>query len=260
MTGREVVELVKQKVGVPWRDQSYRDTFKFGDPDTPIKGIATTMMVTFGMLKRANEAGLNMVVAHEPTFWNDRDETKDLLNDPFTRQRPSTCGRTAWSSGESTTTCTAMQPDYTVVGSLRSVGVKGGENAGMHPGVLPIPETTLGEFASQAKRLSGARALRCVGNPKAKVGKVLLGPGYATPRMTSDTDIVVGGEQQEVDGLFDNVQYVADAASLGIPKGLVMLGHVVSEQAGMEDLGKWMQTFIKDIPIQFVPADEPYWT
>jgi len=99
-----------------------------------------------------------------------------------------------------------------------------------------------------------------VGDPKAKVSKVLLGPGYATPRMTSDTDIVVGGEQQEVDGLFDNVQYVADAASLGIPKGLVMLGHVVSEQAGMEDLGKWMQTFIKGIPIQFVPADEPYWT
>ena len=153
-----------------------------------------------------------------------------------------------------------MRPDYTVVGSLRSVGVKGGENAGMHPGVLPIPETTLGAFASQAKRLSGARAPRCVGDPKAKVSKVLLGPGYATPRMTSDTDTVVGGEQQEVDGLFDNVQYVADAASLGIPKGLVMLGHVVSEQAGMEDLGKWMQTFIKDIPIQFVTADEPYWT
>src|SRR5258708_31208762 len=75
MTGREVVELVKQKIGVPWRDQSYRDTFKFGDPDAPLKGIATTMMVTFGMLKRANEAGLNMVIAHEPTFWNDRDET-----------------------------------------------------------------------------------------------------------------------------------------------------------------------------------------
>src|SRR6476659_6688929 len=83
MTGREIVELVKKNVGVPWREQSYRDTFKFGDPHSPIKGIATTMMVTFGMLKRANEAGLNMVIAHEPTFWNDRDETKDLLNDPL---------------------------------------------------------------------------------------------------------------------------------------------------------------------------------
>ena len=31
MTGREVVELIKQNVGVPWREQSYRDTFKFGN-------------------------------------------------------------------------------------------------------------------------------------------------------------------------------------------------------------------------------------
>ena len=107
MTGREVVELVKQNIGVPWSDQSYRDTFKFGDPDAPVKGIATTMMVTFGMLKRANEAGLNMVVAHEPTFWNDRDETKDLLNESSVQGiRPTTCGRMAWSSGGSTTTCT----------------------------------------------------------------------------------------------------------------------------------------------------------
>jgi putative NIF3 family GTP cyclohydrolase 1 type 2 len=260
MTGREVVEQIKQKIGVPWREQSYRDTFKFGDPDTPIKGIATTMMVTFGMLKRANEAGLNMVISHEPTFWNDRDDTKDLLNDPLYQAKTGYMrenGMVIWRFHDH---MHAMEPDYTVVGSLRSVGVKGGENAGMHPGALPIPRTTLGEFASQAKRRSGARAVRCVGEPKANVSKVLLGPGYATPGMTVDTDIVVGGEQQEVDGLFDNVQYVADAASLGIPKGLIMLGHVVSEQAGMEDLGKWMQTFIKGVPIQFVPADEPYWT
>jgi hypothetical protein len=39
-----------------------------------------------------------------------------------------------------------------------------------------------------------------------------------------------------------------------------MLGHVISEQPGMEDFAKWMQTFIKDIPIKFVPAEEPFWT
>jgi len=29
-----------------------------------------------------------------------------------------------------------------------------------------------------------------------------------------------------------------DAASLGMAKGLIMLGHVVSEEAGMEDHGQ----------------------
>ncbi len=62
MTAREVVDLIKQNAGAPWNERSYRDTFKVGNPDTPVQGIATTMMTTFGMLKRAHEAGLNMVI------------------------------------------------------------------------------------------------------------------------------------------------------------------------------------------------------
>jgi putative NIF3 family GTP cyclohydrolase 1 type 2 len=129
----------------------------------------------------------------------------------------------------------------------------------MRPGILTIPETTLGELAAQVKRASGARAMRCVGDPKAKVSKILVGPGYATPRITPEVDVVIGGEQQEADGGFDNVEYALDAVSLGMPKGIIMLGHVISEQAGMEDFGNWMRTFVHDLPIQFVPAEEPYW-
>ncbi len=260
MTGREVVDLIKQNVGVPWREQSYRDTFKVGNPDATVRGIATTVMVTYGMLKRANEAGLNMVIAHEDTYWNDRDETKDLLDNPLYKQKTQYIldnDMIVWRIHDH---MHAMKPDYTVVGSLRSVGVKGGEHASMRPGVLSIPQMTLGEFASQVKRLTGSRAVRCVGAASANVSKVLLGPGYATPRMTEETDVVIGGEQQEADGSFDNVEYVADAASLGMNKGLIMLGHVVSEQPGMEDFGEWMRTFIKGVPIHFVPADEPFWT
>jgi hypothetical protein len=45
-----------------------------------------------------------------------------------------------------------------------------------------------------------------------------------------------------------------------MPKGLIMLGHVISEQPGMEDLANWMRTFIKDVRIEFIPAEEPFWT
>ena len=75
MTAREIVDLIKKNIGVPWNEQSYRDTFKMGDPDANVKGIASTVMVTFDMLKRANQAGLNMIISHEDTFWNDRDDT-----------------------------------------------------------------------------------------------------------------------------------------------------------------------------------------
>ena len=205
------------------------------------------MMVTFGMLKRANEAGLNMVISHEDTWWNDRDDTKDLTSNPLFKQKTDYILKNDMIVWRIHDHMHSMHPDYTVVGELRDVGIKGGENATMRPGVITIPETTLGEFASQVKRHSGFRAIRCVGDQKAKISKVLVGPGYATPRMTTEADVVIGGEQQEADGAFDNVEYVADAASLGIAKGLIMLGHVVSEQAGMEDTSwrKWLGTFIK---------------
>jgi putative NIF3 family GTP cyclohydrolase 1 type 2 len=259
MTGREVVDLIKKNVGVPWNEQSTRDTFKVGNPDSTVKGIATTMMVTFGMLKRAHEMGLNMVISHEDTYWNDRDDTKDLTDNPLYKLKTEYVlknGMVVWRDHDH---MHSMKPDYTVVGELRSVGIKGGEDAVMAPRIRTIPETTLGEFAEQVRRSSGSRAFRCVGDPKAEVSKILVGPGYATPRMTLEADVVIGGEQQEADGAFDNVEYVMDAASLGMAKGLIMLGHVLSEEAGMEDYANWLRTFLHDIPIKFVPAGEPFW-
>jgi len=259
MTAREVVDQIKQHVGIPWNERSYRDTFKLGNPDSAVKGIATTVMTTFDMLKRAKGAGLNMVVTHEDTFWNDRDDTSGLTANPLYKLKTEYVLRNDMIIWRIHDHMHAMRPDFTVVGSLRSVGVKGGEQATLTPQIYRIPETTLGEFAARVKRLTGSRAFRCVGDPKAKVSNILLGPGYATPRMTAEADVVIGGEQQEADGAFDNVEYVMDAAALGMRKGVIMLGHVISEQPGMEDLANWMRTFIHEVPIQFVPAEEPYW-
>ena len=259
MTAREVVELIKQNGGVPFNERSYRDTFKLGNPDAPVRGIATTMMTTFDMLKRAHAAGLNMVISHEDTFWNDRDDVKDLTENPLYKLKTEFVLKNDMSVWRDHDHMHSMKPDFTVVGELRSAGIKGGENAVMAPRIWTIPETTLGELAAQVKRQSGAQAMRCVGDPKARVSKILVGPGYATPRMTAEADVVIGGEQQEADGGSDNIEYVIDAASLGMAKGVIMLGHVISEQAGMEDYANWMRTFVHDIPIQFVPAEEPYW-
>ena len=259
MTAREVVELIKKNGGVPFNERSYRDTFKVGNPDTTVRGIATTMMTTFDVIKRANAAGLNMVISHEDTYWNDRDDTKDLTGNALYKLKTEYVVKNDMIVWRDHDHMHSMKPDFTVVGELRSIGIKGGENATMRPGILTIPETTFGEFAAQVKRVSGFRAIRCVGDPRAKVSRILVGPGYATPRMTPDVDVVIGGEQQEADGGFDNVEYVLDAASLGMAKGVIMLGHVVSEQTGMEDYANWMRTFIHDVPVKFVAAEEPFW-
>lgn len=126
--------------------------------------------------------------------------------------------------------------------------------------VYDSPEITLGAFASAIKKRTGARAFRVTGDPNAKIKRIQLGPGYGTPRLSPTADVVIGGEEQESDGGFDNTSYVLDAAALGIPKGQIMLGHGVSEEPGMGECAKWLRGFITGVPIEHIPAGEPYWT
>jgi len=260
MTANEVVELIKKNIGVPWNAQSSRDVFKFGDPNTQVKGIATAVMTTFDQIKRSSAAGLNLIITHEDTFWNDRDDTRDLQDNPLYKLKTDFCrqnGIVIWRFHDHQH---AMRPDQSVVASLRAVGIEGGQDGVINGRVYTIPETTLEAFAQQIKKRTGNRAFRVVGDPKAKISKILLGPGYASPRIRPDVDLVIGGESPETDGVFDNPEYVMDAATLGIPKGQIILGHVMSEEPGMEDFAKWLATFVTGVPIQFVPAGEPFWT
>ncbi len=260
MTAREAIGLVRDNLGIPFNENTYRDTFKIGNPDTELKGIATTVMTTFDMIQRAHAAGLNLIITHEDTFWNDRDETKDLVNNPLYKLKTEFCRANDMVIWRFHDHQHAKKPDQSIVASLRSVGIED-ETASMGSGkVYTIPETTLGAFASQIKKRTGSKAFRVVGNPAAKISRISLGPGYASPRLTPDVDVVIGGESPETDGAFDNPEYVMDAVTLGIVKGQIILGHVVSEEPGMEECAKWLRTFITGVPIQFVPAGEPYWT
>jgi len=105
------------------------------------------------------------------------------------------------------------------------------------------------------------RALRVVGDPNARVRRIQLGVGYATPAVNSpDVDVVVSGELQETDGAFDSPEYVLDAVALGIPKGWIMLGHTVSEEQGMLEMAQWVKSFTPEVPVELVRTGEPFWT
>src|SRR5216683_307975 len=77
LTAREVIARIQAHVGVPWQQETV-DTFKAGNPDTEVKGIAVTMMATFDVLQRAAAAGQNLIITHEPTFYNHLDKPEDL--------------------------------------------------------------------------------------------------------------------------------------------------------------------------------------
>ena len=68
--------------------------------------------------------------------------------------------------------------------------------------------------------------------------------------------MLITGETPE----WETVEYVRDAQAQGKMKYLILMGHAHSEEAGMEYCAEWLQTFIKEVPVQFVPAGNPLWT
>ena len=256
MTAQEIVTRIRQRLadqGIPWRPETV-DTFKAGNPQTSVSGIATTGMATFSVLKRAAKAGRNFVITHEPTFYNHLDQAAAFEQDAtyqakqrFIREH----NLVVWRFHDH---AHAIRPDPLVAGSARALGWSSFASPN-EPRIYVIPQTTLRELARDvAKRLEG-RAIRVAGDPDMKVTRIALGPGYGVPALTSSFDVSVGGEAPEAGG---NAEYVEDAAANGQPKGVIVLGHMMSEDWGMKEVADWLRAFIADTPIDWVPAGEPF--
>lgn len=260
LTAGEVVARIKANLGFPWREQTYRDTFKFGGPDTVVKGIATTMFCSYDAIRHASEAGCNMIIPHEDTYWNDRDDLSIVNRDPayklkveFMREHDVVVFRMHDHMH-------AQKPDFIYVGLARALGLKSGWETAPQSHHFTLPETTLGELAASCQQRLGDKALRVVGDPNQKISRLQLGVGYATPPVNSpEVDVVVSGEQQESDGFLDSPAYVLDAMTLAIPKGWIMLGHNISEEQGMLEMAQWIKSFTPEVPVQLVRSGEPFW-
>jgi putative NIF3 family GTP cyclohydrolase 1 type 2 len=260
MTAGEVVDRIKKNLGAPWRDGTYRDTYKAGGPETEVKGIATTVFVTLDVIQRAAAAGLNMIIPHEDTFWNDRDDITVVSDDPLYKTKIDLLRTHDIVIFRIHDHMHAQRPDFTYVGSARLLGLDSKYETAPNSHRFVVPETTLGALAADVRKRTGARALRVVGDPNARVSRIQLGVGYATPAVNNaEIDVVISGEQQEADGALDSPAYVLDAVTLGVAKGWIMLGHAISEEAGMLEMAQWIKGFVPEVPVRLVEAGEPFW-
>jgi len=256
MTAREIVTRIQQQLAsqkITWRTETV-DTFKAGDPDTPIAGIATTGMATFSVLKRAAKAKRNFVITHEPTFYNHQDQTAAFAEDPTYEAKQRFIKEhqlVVWRFHDH---AHALRPDPLVAGSARALGWTAYASA-TEPRIYNVPPTTLGALAAGIARRLNGRAIRVAGDPAMKVARVALGPGYGVPPLTTAFDVAVGGEASESGG---NSEYLADAAAAGQPKGVILLGHMLSEDFGMFEAGEWLRGFLPDVPVEWISAGEPF--
>ena len=66
--------------------------------------------------------------------------------------------------------------------------------------------------------------------------------------------MLIVGEVSE----WETVEYVRDARLLGHPIALVVLGHAVSEEPGMEYFVDWLQLRLPAMKITHVPSGAPF--
>jgi len=59
---------------------------------------------------------------------------------------------------------------------------------------------------------------------------------------------------------WETYEYMRDAVSQGRKKAIIFLGHITSEEPGMEYCAQWLKGFIKDIPITFISSGPSYRT
>jgi putative NIF3 family GTP cyclohydrolase 1 type 2 len=127
--------------------------------------------------------------------------------------------------------------------------------------LFTIPETTLDKLAADLQARMELHTMRVVGDPQMKITRVALSPGAAGLQReigaleNPGIQLLITGESRE----WETVEYAADAVSEKKNKGLIVLGHIPSEQAGMEECTRWLKTFVSEVPVQFVPAAQSFW-
>jgi putative NIF3 family GTP cyclohydrolase 1 type 2 len=260
LTAGQVVERIKANLGIPWKLPTV-DNIIAGSPDIAVKGIATTMMATLDVLERAAAAGKNMVITHESTFFSHQDSIDQLKDDPTYQYKLDFCRKHDIVSFHFHDHWHRRQPDGIAAGMARELGWEKHTDPG-NIRLFSFPSAPLSRFAKDMQTRLGIRAMRVVGNPNLPVTRAIASWGYCSqfpgiPLFARpDIDVLIVGETRE----WELVEYAQDAITSGKKKALILLGHVVSEQAGMKLCADWLKTLFPEVPVEFIAAPEPFWS
>ncbi len=256
----QVIERIKASVGIPWRAQTV-DNIIVGTAETPVKGIATTMMATLYVIKRAAAAGRNMVITHESTFFSHQDRIDQFLQDSTYLHKLDFLNKNSMVVFHFHDHWHGRKPaDGVAVGMMRELGWEKYADP-QNPKSFKFPGVPLSRLPRELETKLKIRTMRVVGDPQLPIkhalaswGNCSLMPGVPFISQAG-VDVLIVGETHE----WELVEYVQDAISSGQKKALIVMGHIVSEQSGMKYCAEWLKGFINEVPIEFIATAEPFW-
>jgi putative NIF3 family GTP cyclohydrolase 1 type 2 len=241
------------------------DNIIAGSAETPVKGVGVTMMATLEILRQAAASGKNMVITHEGTFFSHQDAVAGYENDPTCEYKRDFLKKNDMVVFHFHDHWHGRRPDGVGAGMARELGWEKYADP-QNPRLFVFPGVPLGRLAREMQLKLNAGTLRVVGDAELPVGRLMAfwgsfsgggGEGSMAPRMFArpDIDVFVCGETRE----WELVEFAQDIIATGAKKGLVMIGHMMSEQAGMKYCADWLKTFVTEVPVEYLPMKEPFW-
>ncbi len=258
-TAQQVIDRIEADFGTTFPPDTV-DTYKAGESTTRVTGIVTTFLPTMDVLRAAVAGGRNLILTHEPTFYNHRDNTDLFTADPVYKEKLAYIHDHGLVVFRLHDTIHMAKPDRIVDAFIGQAGWR----AYAAPGSLEyftLPSTTVAALAQDLCAKFHAGAVRVVGDPSLHVTHIALRVGAPgeKPQIQAlehpGVEVLVTGEASE----WETVEYVRDAALQGRPMALILLGHNASEEIGMKPFATRVQQLFPQIPVSFIPAGEPYW-
>jgi putative NIF3 family GTP cyclohydrolase 1 type 2 len=256
-TVQQVMDLILKEGGLtPLKDTV--DTIKAGQADQVVSGIVTTMFPTVSVIEEAAKRNANFIMAHEPSFYNhldDKDWVKDnkVLADKL--QLLEKHNMVIWRFHDY---CHSLKPDAVSYGVAKKANWLSYYKAGER--ILTIPSLSLKQLVTHLKSSLGIKQVRVIGNLDQACQRIALLPGawggqrHVSIAEIENPDVLVVGEAPE----WETVEYIRDAQLQGRKMALIILGHSVSEEPGMEWLVDWLQPKLPDIKVSHIASGDPF--
>lgn len=257
LTIQQVMDLIMDQIP-GGRNPDTVDTVKSGDPNWPVKGIATTFLATVPVIQQAAAQGVNFLITHEPTFYNHRDETDWLAGDAVYAYKKELLEKhqiVVWRFHDY---WHQYGPDGILQGFLERMAWQENLSSDM-ANTAQIPTTTLLGLAQTFKEKLGLNRTFYIGDPSQPVQRVglLLGAAGRASQISflqKDIDVLAVGEVSE----WETSEYVRDASAAGLKKGLIILGHADSEEPGMAWCRDWVQAFLPNVKTVHLAAGDSF--
>jgi putative NIF3 family GTP cyclohydrolase 1 type 2 len=253
-----VIDIILKEIpGAPFAETV--DTLKSGSREQPVKGIVSTMFATIPVIEKTAALGANFIIAHEPTFYNHRDDVEWLANDDvyaFKKELLNKHGIAVWRFHDYWHT---HKPDGIITGVLKKLEWSSYADA-ENLQVISLPSAPLKKIAEHCKKKLGIEKVRVMGDLAQDCKRVLLLPGasggmnHISRVRQIKPDVLIVGELSE----WETSEYIRDAEAMGRKVSLIVLGHAVSEEPGMEWLVSWLQPRVPGIGVTHIKAGNPF--